>query len=228
MPDRPDAGFPHDSTLPLLAAFVLALAFLGVIVAIMQDDSSAGARPAATTTTRTTPRPEPAATADAPVVHVTLTVSTAGDGSGRIRIGSDVRDCSDEPCQVRVEQGEDISLAARPADDSTFVGWTGSCSSPRVCRVRMDRSQSLIALFASDKAAAPAASSPDAECNDDFDNDGDGSIDDLDPECAISDSEFPAEDPLEDLPPPPPPPPVLTPPPVVPPPPPPPPPVVTP
>jgi len=217
--DRPGSGFPHDSTLPLLTAFLLALAFIGGVVALMKDRSS-GARPVATTTTRTTALPAPAATPDAPAVRVTLTVSTAGDGRGRIRIGSELRNCSEEDCRLSFDQGEDITLAARPAADSTFVGWTGSCSSPRVCRVRMDRSQALIALFASDKAAAP--SSPDAECSDDFDNDGDDLIDDLDPECVIGDSETPEEDPLDDVPLPvtPPPPPVV-PPPVAPPPPPP-------
>ncbi len=207
--NRPGAGFPHDSTLPLLTAFVLALAFIGAVVAIMKDGSS-GARPVATATT-TTARPEPAAAPEAPAVRVTLTVSTAGDGRGRIRIGGELRDCSDEECRLSFDQGEDASLAARPADDSTFVGWTGSCSSQRACTVRMDRSLSLIALFASDTAAAPEPSSPDAECGDDFDNDGDGSIDDLDPECAIGASEFPTEDPLDEVPPPvvPPPPPVV-------------------
>ena len=219
--DRPGAGFPGDSTLPLLAAFLLALGFLGAVIAIMKDGSS-GARPVATATTRTTARPAPAAAPEAPLPRVTLTVSTAGDGRGQVRIGSDVRDCTEEDCKLTVDEGEDVILAARPASDSTFVGWTGSCSSQRVCRVRMDRSLSLIALFALDKAAAP--SSPDAECSDDFDNDGDDLIDDLDPECVIGDSETPEEDPLDDVAPPvtPPPPPVVQPPPpVVPPPPPP-------
>ena len=169
MSRRPDAGFPNDSTLPLLAAFVLALGFLGLVVAIVNGGGGSGASAAATTETATTPRTRtPASTPEIEAPPVTLGVSSAGDGRGRIRIRGTLRDC-DEECKATYDQGATATLVAQPSEGSTFVGWTGSCGSPRTCRVKMNGGRSLTALFALDDPAAPAGA-PDDECSDDFDN----------------------------------------------------------
>jgi hypothetical protein len=199
---RPNAGFPNDSTLPLLAAFVLALGFLGLVVAIVSGGGPSGASAAATTETKTTPRTRTPAPLperiEAP--PVTLGVSSAGDGRGRIRIRGELRDCTEE-CKLTYDQGATATLVAQPSEGSTFVGWTGSCGSPKTCRVKMNGGRSLTALFSSNTARAPAGG-PDDECSDDFDNDGDGDVDDIDIDCLDGDTEEPQDEPLPDVPPP--------------------------
>lgn len=216
MSERPGAGFPYDSTLPLLAAFVLALAFIGVVVAIVGADGEPDAGAATATETETTPRTATTA-AEIPLAQVTLVFSAAGDGEGRIRVRGSLRDCTEE-CRLDYDEGATATLVARPSDGSTFVGWTGECGSALTCRVTMDGSQSLTALFSTDELRAPAEG-PDEECSDDFDNDGDGDVDDRDVDCL----DGLTEEPLPVVPPPvvtpkppvtpplPPPPPVLTP-----------------
>jgi hypothetical protein len=206
----------------LLAAFILAVAFLGAVVAygLGGGGGATAAQVTATTPTTRTTTPPGSTTPVVEEVQVTLGVTTAGDGHGMIRIGGALRDCSDL-CRIKVVQGTSETISARPASGSTFVGWTAPCDAPRTCIVSMDMSRLLTALF----ALKPAQ--PTSECADGIDNDGDGLVDDADPDCSLGDTEStppPAPPPPVNLPPPvilppPPPPPVILPPPPPPPPP---------
>jgi len=182
-------GFPYDSTLPLLAAFAAACAFLGLVVVIVGGDSSGSGAQAASTTAQTTTETSTTPPPDIVVAEVTLTVATAGDGSGMIDVDGTSRDCSDE-CRSRVEEGTSVTLIARPAAGSRFVSWTGSCGSPRRCSLTMDRARSATALFT---LAAPVDSDPAAadDCDDGIDIDADGLLDGEDPDCLDGDSEDP-------------------------------------
>lgn len=232
----PSSGFPNDSTLPLLAAFLLALAFLGGVVAVGLSDGADS--PAAAATTDTIPVFQ-----EEPTPRVTLTLDTAGGGKGTVRVAGEPRVCSAE-CNFEMDRETSVTIIARAAKDSRFVSWTGACGGGRICTIYMDRSRTVTALFTSTAPVAPPP--PVADCSDGLDNDSDGFPDDADPECFTGsreagedddplldgDGSLPAEDPTPEEPVAPPPvvqpppvvPPPVVPPPVVPPPPPPPPP----
>ena len=214
-------GFPHDSTLPLLVAFLLALAFLGVVVAIGLSDGADGA-PAAKTATDSL-----ADTQIEETPRVTLALDTAGEGRGTVRVAGEPRVCSGE-CRFTFDRDTSVTIIARAAPGSKFVSWTGSCGGGRICTVLLDRSINATALF-SVKAAEPpeVPTSEGPDCEDKVDNDGDGTVDIEDEECLLGSTESgvdPADIPRNETVAPPPgtpvqPPPVVVPPPVVPPPP---------
>lgn len=217
----PSSGFPNDSTVPLLVAFVLALAFLGGVVAVGLSDGADS--PPAASTTDTIPVFEEE---DTP--RVTLTLDTAGGGKGTVRVAGEPRRCSAE-CDFEMDRETSVTIIARAASGSKFVTWTGACGGGRICTIYMDRSRTVTALFTS--TAPPPPPPPTMDCADGLDNDSDGFPDDADPECFTGKSEAGDADPLlddlnppeDDVPPPPPPPvvqPPVVPPPVIPPPPP--------
>jgi hypothetical protein len=191
-PEQP--GFPYDSTLPLLVAFVGALIFLGLIGVFMgggTDDPGAGRVAATVTATNEIPATTPQTTATVPLVHVSLTASVAGDGHGTIDIGGRSHDCSSADCTVSVVQGATVTLVAHSAKGSTFVGWTGACGNASRCSLAMNASRSATALFTLSTPATPPSSAT-SDCKDGIDDDGDGLVDDADPDCLDGDSEFPA------------------------------------
>jgi hypothetical protein len=214
--DQGSAFGGGSSTLPLLAAFLLGLAFLGVVVAIVTGGGK-GADPVVATATTDEPVNT---TPTVQTVRVSLLVDTAGGGKGKISIDGVLRDCSDG-CRLRPYQASTVDLTARQAKGSTFVGWTGSCGSTRRCLINMDHSHTATALFTDNTPALPPPGASADECRDGFDNDNDGAIDDSDYDCLVGKTEEP--EPVETTPVTPPPP-VITPPPVIVPPPPPPPP----
>jgi hypothetical protein len=194
----PNAGFPNDSTLPLLAAFVLALCFLGGVVAVGLSDGSDA--PAAASTTDTIPVFE-----EEPTPRVTLTLDTAGGGKGTVRVAGEKRVCTAE-CNFEMDRETSVTIIAHAAAGSKFVTWTGACGGGRICTLYMDRSRTVTALFTSTAPVAPIAT---ADCKDGIDNDSDGFADDADPDCFTGDTEAgDGTDPLLDAPPPPPPPPL--------------------
>jgi hypothetical protein len=221
----PDSGPFGGSTLPLLLAFVLALAFLGVVVAIGLSEHPDTSQAASTTETNDIPA------GDLPTPRVTLILGTAGEGRGTVRVAGQPRVCTTE-CSFRIDQDTSVTIIARAAAGSKFVSWTGSCGGGRICTVTMDQARRATALFAlptdENAAQAPVPAVPD--CTDGLDNDGDGFVDDADVECFTGDSEAGNDDSAPDLPGAPtrPPAPVAPPPVVIPPPPPPPPPFVAP
>lgn len=73
-----------------------------------------------------------------------LTVSKNGSGTvtGRgINCGSD--------CTESYASGVSVSLAASPANGSTFTGWSGACSGTANCTVKMTAAKSVTATFKS-------------------------------------------------------------------------------
>jgi hypothetical protein len=209
-------GFPNDSTLPLLVALVLALAFLGAVVAIGLSDGASGAPASAKTSTEsladTTPVVE--------TPRVTLVLDTAGQGKGTVRVVGDPRRCSGE-CRFRLDRDTSATIIASPASGATFVSWTGTCGGGRICTVLMDRSHTATALFNRKEQPVDPTAPTANECSDGIDNDADGFIDGDDDDCLLGNSEFPTDPTVT---PPPPPvvpvqPPPVVPPPVVPPPP---------
>jgi hypothetical protein len=188
MSGPPNAGFPNDSTLPLLAAFVLALCFLGGVVAVGLSDGADGTPAASTTDTIPVFEEEP-------TPRVTLTLDTAGGGKGTVRVAGEERVCSAE-CNFEMDRETSVTIIARAAGGSKFVTWTGSCGGGRICTLYMDRSRTVTALFTS---TAPVAPPPTADCKDGLDNDSDGFPDDADPDCFTGKSEAGDEaDPLLD------------------------------
>ena len=217
--DQGSAFGSGSSTLPLAVAFLLGLAFLGAVVAIVKS----GGTPAQVAATATTEDPV-YTTPTEQTARVSLLIEIAGGGRGKVSIDGVLRDCSDG-CRLRPYQASTVDLVAHQAKGSTFVGWTGSCGSTRHCLLNMGRSHTATALFTDNTPTLPSGGASTSECHDGFDNDGDGAIDAADYDCAIGTTETPDE-PVVTTPavPPPPvitPPPVVLPPPVAPPPPPP-------
>jgi hypothetical protein len=191
-------GFPNDSTLPLLAALVLALAFLGAVVAIGLSDGADGSPVSAKTSTESL-----ADTTVDETPHVTLVLDTAGEGKGTVRVAGEGRVCSGE-CRYRLDRDTSVTIIASPARGSTFVSWTGTCGGGRICTVLLDHSHTATALFSRKEQPVDPTAPTAAECSDGVDNDADGFIDGDDDDCLLGDSEFPTDP----TPPPPPPPPV--------------------
>jgi hypothetical protein len=183
--NNPDSGFFGGSTIPLLSAFVLALAFLGVVVAIGLSDTSDATPAAASTSTTEEGVPQ----GDIPTPRVTLTLDTAGEGKGTVRVAGQPRTCTGE-CRFRIDQDTSVTIIARAAEGSVFVSWTGSCGGGRICTITMDQARRATALFTRpqpDSESAPVP--PAADCADELDNDDDGYIDDADVECFTGNSE---------------------------------------
>jgi len=209
-----------DSTIPLLSALLLALAFLGIVVAIGLTDGPDTPAAASSTTTTAAAAPE----GDIPTPLVTLTLDTAGEGKGTVRVAGMPKVCS-QACSFKVDQDTSVTIIARSAPGSRFVSWTGSCGGGRICTILMDKSITYTALFALPSDSTPELVVPEPDCSDGLDNDDDGYADDADVECFTGNSEAPLDDPgatFDDAAPPPVVPPPVVPPPVVPPPPPPP------
>jgi hypothetical protein len=207
MDDQGSAFGGGSSTVPLLLAFVVGLAFLGAVVAIV---TSGGKGPAPVVATATTEEPVNT-TPTATTARVSLLIEIAGGGRGKVSIDGVLRNCIDG-CRLRPYQASTVDLVAHQAKGSTFVGWTGSCGSTRHCLINMDHSRTATALFTDNRPVLPPAGPTTPECHDGFDNDGDGAIDDSDYDCLVGTSEEPA--PVETTPVTPPPP-VVAPPPVI-------------
>jgi hypothetical protein len=205
--DQGSAFGGGSSTLPLLVAFLVGLAFLGAVVAVVTNGGKGAPAVAATATTEEPVITTPTAT----TARVSLLIEIAGGGRGKVSIDGVLRDCSDG-CRLRPYQASTVDLVAHQAKGSTFVGWTGSCGSTRHCLINMDHSRTATALFTDNTPALPPPGAAADECRDGFDNDADGAIDDSDYDCIVGKSEEP--EPVETTPVTPPPP-VVVPPPVI-------------
>lgn len=74
-----------------------------------------------------------------------LTVTKVGTGSGTIT-GADINCGAD--CSESYSSGTAVTLTATPASGSTFIGWSGGCSSAGTCMVTMSAAISVTATFA--------------------------------------------------------------------------------
>jgi hypothetical protein len=80
-----------------------------------------------------------------------LKVLFAGDGQGNVEGGQ--ISCSGNRCLGIYCLGEEVTLTAKSASDSVFVGWTG-CPSPsgNQCTIPMDADSTMIATFLESKS----------------------------------------------------------------------------
>lgn|GEM_PF-6044170 len=104
-------------------------------------------RPSTDTQTTTFSSQEPSRNTNT-LPFQTLAVSTAGSGTGTVTSGPSGIDCGEE-CSGIYEQGAGVTLAARPAEGSTFVGWSGGgcAGTSPVCQVAMTTNLTVTATF---------------------------------------------------------------------------------
>ncbi len=76
-----------------------------------------------------------------------LTIVKAGTGSGTVTSGDGTINCG-VTCFATVTSGTQVTLAASPAANSTFVGWSGGCSGTGPCTVMVTTSTTVTATFA--------------------------------------------------------------------------------
>lgn len=75
-----------------------------------------------------------------------LTVRVQGEG----RVDSTpaaIDNCTAASCTAQLDSATTVTLTARPAAGSTFVGWMGSCTGAANCVLRMDVARDVTALF---------------------------------------------------------------------------------
>jgi Divergent InlB B-repeat domain len=80
------------------------------------------------------------------IARRTLTVAKAGSGSGSVSSAPAGIDCG-STCSSDYDHGIVVTLAASVGANSTFAGWSGSCSGTGSCVVTMDAAKSVTASF---------------------------------------------------------------------------------
>ncbi|MDQ2700733.1 MAG: Ig-like domain-containing protein, partial [Actinomycetota bacterium] len=73
-----------------------------------------------------------------------LALDKTDDGDGEV---------STSPAGIEFDYGTTVTLTARAAPGSTFMGWGGACSGKAACAVKMDRSRAVSARFVNDAPA---------------------------------------------------------------------------
>lgn len=98
------------------------------------------------------PQPAPG---NPPPRPVTLTVALAGSGAGVV-VSEDRRiDCG-TVCTAKLPSGAAIALQAKPANGSSFEGWSGALhGNVGTATIQMNESQTLQAAFAKNPTQAP-------------------------------------------------------------------------
>lgn len=82
----------------------------------------------------------------APPTLWTLTVRWDGTGSGTVTDSGNAISCK-PTCSHRYTAGTVVTLHAHPASGSTFTGWRAGCSGQGACRVTMNASKTVTAVF---------------------------------------------------------------------------------
>ncbi len=86
--------------------------------------------------------------------HHTLTVTGAGTGSGSVASSPAGIACTltagvaTGDCHRNFDDGTLVTLTAKPADGSTFTGWTGACQGPGSCPLALTAEAAVTAEFA--------------------------------------------------------------------------------
>ena len=76
-----------------------------------------------------------------------LTVGMVGNGTGKVQSSKVGIDCPGN-CQNLYDQGDLVTLTAKPLGNSKFAGWIGECyGMDSVCEVTMDQAQTVEAKF---------------------------------------------------------------------------------
>jgi phospholipase C len=75
-----------------------------------------------------------------------LSVQTAGGGSGTVSSSPAGINCG-QLCSVSFASGTEVTLAATPAANSFFAGWSGACSGVGACKMTLSQNSSATATF---------------------------------------------------------------------------------
>ena len=76
----------------------------------------------------------------------TLSIDDRGIGRGTVTSSPAGIDCGSD-CVQKFAAGSTVRLTAKPAAESTFAGWGGSCAGAGSCSVRMSRARKVYAEF---------------------------------------------------------------------------------
>jgi len=79
-----------------------------------------------------------------PAPQYALNISKTGTGNGSVA-GTGI-DCGADCTENYVEKTA-VTLTAKPAADSSFVGWNGACSGTGTCQITMTQAQKVTATF---------------------------------------------------------------------------------
>ena len=86
-----------------------------------------------------------------------LQVKAAGSGSGTVSSAPSGINCGDT-CSASFQQGTQVTLTATPGPNSTFAGWSGSCSGMQTCTVMLTKNMSVTASFSASTSTQPTLS----------------------------------------------------------------------
>ncbi len=81
------------------------------------------------------------------MVTYLLKVTKRGNGSGTVSSSPSGINCGSD-CTENYLSGDSVTLTASPASNSTFTGWSGTCSGKGTCEVSMTQARSVTATFA--------------------------------------------------------------------------------
>jgi hypothetical protein len=76
----------------------------------------------------------------------TLSVGTSGSGSGTVTSSPAGISCG-TTCSTTYATGTSVTLTATPSSNSTFAGWSGSCTGTGACTISMTSNASVSATF---------------------------------------------------------------------------------
>jgi hypothetical protein len=81
--------------------------------------------------------------------NVDLTITLTGGGTGAITSTPSGVTCTGTTCKGSFARGTAVMLAAAPGTGSLFGGWSGGCTGPAGCAVKLDANVSAAADFQS-------------------------------------------------------------------------------
>ncbi len=82
-----------------------------------------------------------------------LSVQVAGGGSGAVSSSPAGINCG-QLCSASFASGTDVTLAASPAANSFFAGWSGACTGVGACKITLSQNSSVTATFSDSPALA--------------------------------------------------------------------------
>ena len=98
--------------------------------------------------------PTVTATTSAGVTTYALTVTKAGTGGGTVSASPSGVSCG-ATCSASYPSGTTVTLAATPADGSSFSGWSGACVGTGACTTTMTGARAVTATFTASSGTTP-------------------------------------------------------------------------
>jgi|GEM_PF-2510892 len=78
---------------------------------------------------------------------IVLNINKLGDGDGKFTYSPQAMKTGCDGLCIGFKPGTTITLNALANEDSIFSGWSGACSGTGVCKVKLDKSQKVSAIF---------------------------------------------------------------------------------